>query len=169
MVSLAVPERIPVVAENKTTEPYSLRDCAFWYPEIPGNELHLNDDYFTARHTSTTRYQSLCWTMFGGVKGSYLRNLTGISVTSLGTLRNVQFHFNVEDIPAANRRLGRFKTFEYAKTMHFDIDGPGGEFINAVTVYLRYFASENVLWYYKEGQLESFKACSLHSEVLSLA
>lgn len=102
--------------------------------------------------------------MFGGPKGCYLRYLTGLSVTSLGTLRGIEFHFNTEDIPAASRRLGRCKSSEYAKIMQFDIDGPGGEFINAIEIYLRNFAGENVLWFYKEGQLESFKASSSYSE-----
>ncbi|EFY97487.2 F-box domain-containing protein [Metarhizium robertsii ARSEF 23] len=134
MVSLAVAECIP---KNDTTKRHSLRDSAFWYPRIPGNNLHLNDDYFTARPTSTARYQPLCWTMFGGPRGSHLRSLTGMSVTSLGTLRGIEFHFNAENVPAASRRLGRYKPSEYAKVMHFDIDGPGGEFITAIEIYVR--------------------------------
>ncbi|KAG8428700.1 hypothetical protein J3459_002499 [Metarhizium acridum] len=81
-----------------------------------------------------------------------------MSVTSLGTLRGIEFHFNDEDVPAANRRVGRCKSSEYATIMHFDIDGPGGEFITAIEMYIRYFAGENVMWFYKEGQVESFKA-----------
>ncbi|KAK9435759.1 F-box domain-containing protein [Metarhizium brunneum] len=80
-----------------------------------------------------------------------------MSVTSLGTLRGIEFHFNAENIPAASRRLGRYKPSEYAKVMHFDIDGPGGEFITAIEIYVRYFTSDNVMWIYKDGQLESFK------------
>lgn len=161
MVSLAVAECIP---KNDTTKRHSLRDSAFWYPRIPGHDLHLNDDYFTARPTSTARYQPLCWTMFGGPRGSHLRSLTGMSVTSLGTLRGIEFHFNAENIPAASRRLGRYKPSEYAKVMHFDIDGPGGEFITGIEIYVRYFTSDNVMWIYKDGELESFKARGSHSQ-----
>ncbi|KAF5129752.1 hypothetical protein E5D57_006083 [Metarhizium anisopliae] len=87
-----------------------------------------------------------------------------MSVTSLGTLRGIEFHFNAENVPAASRRLGRYKLSEYAKVMHFDIDGPGGEFITAIEIYVRYYTSDNVMWIYKDGVLESFKARGSHPE-----
>jgi len=155
MVSLAVAEC--VLAEKAIDESKSLQDFALWYPEIPPANLHLNDDYFTARSSSTTRFQPLCWTMFGGSGGIYLRHLTGISVTCRGPLRGIEFHYNIEDVPVNCRKLGRYKSSEYDKVMRFSIDGPGGEVIHAITVYLRYCVGENVFWFYKQGALESFK------------
>jgi hypothetical protein len=120
MVSLAVAECVPPTIEKAIEEGKSLRNSAFWYPQIPGIGLYLNDDYFAARDSSTTRYQPLCWTMFGGPGG-------------------------------------RYKSSEYAEVIHFSIDGPDGEVIDAIEVYLRYSVGENVFWFYKHGALESFK------------
>ncbi|KUJ14064.1 F-box domain-containing protein [Mollisia scopiformis] len=146
-----------LATEKAIEESKSLRDSAFWYPEIPGIGLYLNDNCFVARDSSTARYQPLCWTMFGGLGGIYLRHLTGISVTCLGTLRGIEFHYNTEDVPIECRKLGRYRSSKYAKVIHFSIDGPAGEVIDAIEVYLRYFVGENVLWFYKHGALESFK------------
>lgn len=66
MVSLAVAEPLPPAAGNDTTKRQSLRDSAFWYPEIPGGDLQLNEDHFAAIDTSINRYRPLCWTHFGG-------------------------------------------------------------------------------------------------------
>ena len=155
MVSLAVAECVP--AEKAIEESKSLRDSALWYPEIPPINLHLNDDYFTARGSSTTRFQPLCWTMFGGSGGIYLRHLTGISVTCRGPLRGIEFHYNIENVPVDCRKLGRYKSSEYDKVMRFPIDGPGGEVIHAIKVYLRYYVGEKMFWFYKQRVLESFK------------
>lgn len=141
----------------------NLRDSAFWYPRIPETGLHLNEGGFTARETAMTRYDPICWTMFGGPAGMYLGLLTGISVTADGgCLRAIEFHYNSEHVPLEQRKLARCTPSEYAQTMHFEIDGPGGEVIDSLTVYIRQYATEG-LWYYKPGVLESFKACSLHS------
>ncbi|TAQ85518.1 hypothetical protein B7494_g6174 [Chlorociboria aeruginascens] len=73
------------------------------------------------------------------------------------TLRGIEFHHNTEDVPIEYRKLGRYKSSEYAKVIHFSIDGPGGEVIDAIEVYLRYYGGENVFWFYKHEALESFK------------
>ncbi|KAG4435231.1 hypothetical protein IFR05_009286 [Cadophora sp. M221] len=144
MVSLVVAECVPLTIEKAIEKGKSLRDSAFWSPENPGIGLYLNDNCFVARDSSTARYQPLCWTMFGGPGGIYLRYLTGISVTCLGTLRGIEFHYNTEDVPIECRKLGRYKSSEYAKVIHFSIDGPGGEVIDAVEVYVKYYVGENV-------------------------
>ncbi|RDL38788.1 uncharacterized protein BP5553_03128 [Venustampulla echinocandica] len=157
MVSLAIVESVPLTVE-KAIEDKPLRDSAFWYPQIPGIGLYLNDGYFVARDSSTTRYQPLCRTMFGGPGGIYLSYLTGISVTYWGELCGIEFHYNTENVPIECRKLGRYKSSEYDKVIHFSIDGPGGEVIDATEVYLKYYPSEKVLWFYKHGTWESFKA-----------
>ena len=164
MVSLAVAECIPFTIEGAIKEGKSLRDSAFWYPQIPGIGLYLNDDYFAARDSSATRYQPLCWTMFGGPEGIYLRYLTGISVTCRGTLRGIEFHYNNDDVPIECRKLGRYKSSEYDKVIHFSIDGPGGEVINNIEVYLGYCVGEYVFRFYKHGALESFEVNYLYPQ-----
>ncbi|KAF2970831.1 hypothetical protein GQX73_g2783 [Xylaria multiplex] len=126
VVSLAVAESIP------PPECTSLRDSAFWYPRAPPAGLHLNDVHFTAKDTATTRYQPLCWTMFGGRGGVYLRSLVGLSVTCFGTVRNIEFHYDSEEVPVECRKVGRCRT-EGINVIHFPIDGPDGEVIDSVT------------------------------------
>ena len=103
----------------------TLRDLAFWYPEIPKASLHLNDDCFTAKGSSTIRYRPLCWTMFGGHKGEYLRSLTWISVTFIGQeASGIEFRYN-STVPDECRWLGRYEGLESATERAYAIDGPG--------------------------------------------
>jgi len=113
-----------------------------------------------------TRYQPLCWTLFGGPQGIYLRHLTGMSVTCRGTPCGIEFYYNT-NVPIKYRKLGRYKSSEYAQVIHFSIDGPAGEVINAIDIYLEYFDSEKVPWFYKNGALESFKVSHLYPEKTS--
>ena len=163
MVSLSIADGVPLAVESK-----SLRDSAFWYPEIPWVGLHLNDDCFTARDSSTARFQPLCWTMFGGPGGIYLRHLTGISVTCRGRPRGIEFHYNTEDVPVECRRLGRYPSSEYDKVIYFSIDGPGGEIIDTIEIYLRHLSSNKVFWFYRDGALESFKVSHPHPKRFSV-
>lgn len=156
MVSLAANS---CVSQGQDT----LRGSAFWYPRVPEKGLYLNEGGFTARENAMTRYEPICWTMFGGLGGMYLGLLSGISVTTdVGCPRAIEFHYNSEDVPPECRKLGRCTPSDYAKTMHFEIDGPGGEVIDSLTVYIRQYLTDG-LWYYKPGFLESFKVCSLYS------
>lgn len=140
----------------------NLRDSAFWYPRIPETSLNLNESGFAARENAMKRYEPICWTLFGGPAGIYLRSLTGISVTAdVGCPRVIEFHYKSEDVPLECRKLGRCSPSDYAKTMHFEIDGPGGEVINSLTVYVRRYLTD-AHWSFEPGILESFKVCSLH-------
>ncbi|KAH9887405.1 F-box domain-containing protein [Xylariomycetidae sp. FL2044] len=131
--SLDVP-RTRRLAESGQLLAIKAGNSALWYPQVPGTDLYLNDDYFTARDISANMYQPLCWTMFGGPKGIYLRFLTGISATFQGVLHGIEFHYNSESVPAECRKVGRCQSFEYAKTVHFPVDGPGGEFIDSMQI-----------------------------------
>ncbi|KAI1426684.1 F-box domain-containing protein [Xylaria sp. FL1777] len=143
-VSLAVAESIPL------PEGRSLRDSAFWYPRVPPAGLHFNDLYFTKEDTAATRYQPLCWAMFGGPGGIYLRSIIGLSVTCHSVIHSMKFHYNSKEVPVECRKLGRYRT-KGTNPIHFPIDGPGGEIINSVTVCV-----------YRDGILESFKVTTNH-------
>lgn len=131
----------------------NLRTSAFWYPQVPNPSLHLNEGGFTARGPAISRYDPVCWTMFGGPAGKYLRLLTGISVFGL---KAIEFHYNSEVVPLECRKVGRCRLSEYAKPIHFEIDGPGGEVIDSLTIYMRPYPNAK-LWYYNPGVLQSFK------------
>lgn len=158
MVSLAVGEKLSSEIEMSMGPRKSLRDTALWYPDIPGHGLYLNDYFSTGADSSSgTEYQPLCWTLFWGPGGIYLRSLTGISVSCLGALRYMGFSYNTDEIPIQYRKLGRRKSPEYAQDIHFPIDGPGVETIEAVEVNLKYLDGENVYNFFKYGALISFK------------
>ena len=161
MVSLAATGRI-------SPEHNNLRSLSFWYPRIPEKSLYLNEGSFTARENAMTRYEPICWTRFAGPAGMYLRLLTGISViTDPECPRAVEFQYNSPDVPVECRNVGSCTPSDYTQTLHFDIDGPGGEVINSLTVYVRQH-SHDVLWYYKPEILESFKASSYIMPLLFL-
>lgn len=136
----------------------SLRSCALWYPTVPKKAMNLNELSFTAKDTAITRCMPLCWTLFGGEMGSYLRPLTGMSVTGTGPIRSVIFHYNSSFTgnSAMKLQVGRCKPSEYDKTEYFAIDGQGGEMIADVEVYTRHFSDDDIMWQYKHGVLNSF-------------
>lgn len=130
MVSLAISERRQVIDERDDRNFPTLRESAFWYPDIPDQRFHLNDASFAALHTATTRYQPLCWKIFRGEKGIRLKHLTRVSVSLLSTVRNIEFHYSEE----SSVMVGRPYDWHHATVMNFDIDGPGGETINSIEV-----------------------------------
>ena len=134
MVSLGVAEISSSHIKMPMGQSESLRDTALWYPEIPEPGLYLNEDCFTGEDPSTVGYRPLCWTLFGGSGGIYLRCLTEISATCLGSLCGIEFHYNTDEVPSRWRRLGLRKSTEYSHVMRFPVDGPGGEIIKKVEV-----------------------------------
>lgn len=136
-------------------------------PQIPDAGLNFNDDSFTSKEIAITRYEPVCWTLFGGPAGTYLKSLTGVSVTVDGdTIGGIEFHYNSEDVPSECRKVGKCTPTDYAKTMHFEIDGPNGEVIDSLTVGVYQYANESAVWFLKPGVLESFKARPLHSALI---
>lgn len=157
MVSLGLAEKLPSHIERSITQNKSLRDTAFWYPDIPGPALCLDDEGFVGEDPSAVRYRPLCWALFGGFGGRHLESPTGISVTCLGSLCGIEFHYNTDEVPAEWRKLGRRKSTEYAQDMRFPVDGPGGELIETIEVNLEYAYGEHVYSFYEQGKLRSFK------------
>ena len=163
MVSLGVAEKFsPGIEMSIQTK--TLRDSALWYPDIPESGLCLNDDSFTGEDPSAIGYRPLCLALFGGPGGIYLRSLTEISVTRLGPLCSIDFHYNTDKVPAEWCKLGRHKCTEYEQVMRFAIDGPGGEIIDTVEVDLKHAYGEHVYSFSKQGKLRSFKASQVISK-----
>ncbi|KAI9655914.1 MAG: hypothetical protein M1831_004759 [Alyxoria varia] len=155
IVSLGVAESVS--SPFDMSRRMALRDVAMWYPTIPDFHLDLNEDHFTGEDPSVSGYQPLCWTLFGGLSGIYLRSLTGISVSRLGYLYGIEFHYNTDQVPTECRKLGRHKSNEYERVDRFDIDGPGGEVIETVDVSLEYSNDEHAYSFFKKGKLRSFQ------------
>lgn len=138
---------------------------AIWYPAIPSPNLCLNEIHFPQRHFYSTGYHPLFWTLFGGPGGEYLQNLTRMTATLASYLHGLEFHYNSDNVPVSCRKLGRHaydKHPGYSKLISFAIDGPGGEVIEAVEVYLEYLTDDGADEFCKYGALESFKVGQLY-------
>lgn len=122
MISLGISGNPSAPEPNK-----SLRDTAFWHPEIPRGRLNLNEEYFTARNRARTGNRPLYWLHFGGPGGSNLRHLVRMK-TYFGC-QPAAFEFNYK----GDKRMDSLNALG---PMCFDIDGSAGEMINSVTVYL---------------------------------
>lgn len=159
MVSIAVGQRPQDTAK---ASPASLRAAALWYPTIPEQPLRLSQDLFPQRLAHTAGYWPLFWTHFGGPGGIYLPHLTGMTAHSNGTVLGIQFRYDEEEIPVECREMGLVSGFGEGMStpVHFTVDGPGGERIIGVEVYLE-LASERSMpsAHTFQGSMRSFKVC----------
>ncbi|KAI9781319.1 MAG: hypothetical protein M1839_006112 [Geoglossum umbratile] len=144
----------------------SLRATALWYPTVPSPDLCLNDESFTGQSPLSAGYQPLSWIRFGGPNGIYLRSLTEICVTRLGSLCSIEFHYNTEDIPMEARKLGRRNFTNFSRVERFPINGPGGELIQTIDVSIERAFGQSVYSFFKHGKLDSFKASNVISKYL---
>ncbi|KHN98281.1 F-box domain containing protein [Metarhizium album ARSEF 1941] len=156
MVSMAIMEdKVPSsFQEQAAGGSSSLRHSAFWYPRAPDPGLDLNDDCFTATESSNAKYQPLCWTVFGGRNGSYLRNLTGLSVTCSPLIRGIAFHYAVHT-PEKTGTVGKFRARPNDSVTYFSIDGPGGEIVDTIEVFVQCSGGDAMRMVYNEDILVS--------------
>ena len=157
MVSLAMAESNLAHVSRPIPQGSSLRATALWYPTVPSTDMYLNDESFTGEDPSTAGYQPLFWTRFGGRNGIYLRSLIEVSVTRLGDLCSIDFHYDTEDIPKETQKLGRRNITQFSHITRFPIDGPGGELIQTIDVSVIRATGEGVYRFLKHGKLNSFK------------
>ncbi|RFU28209.1 hypothetical protein B7463_g8130, partial [Scytalidium lignicola] len=160
----------PVIVPSE--QGLSLGKAALWYPTVPESELFLNEASFTGENPSSTGYRPLFWINFGGPGGSYLENVTGLSIYySLYGLYSLEFHYDAtHDLPGAFR-LGRCTSTDL-KIRHFPIDGPSGEIIESVEATIVRYDRENAYDFLKHGILNSVKITtnrqrSVHAGALS--
>ena len=157
LVALGLAGKARPYNQNWTTQNLSLREDALWYPAVPDVDLCLNEASFIGESPSTAGYRPLCWTLFGGTNGIYLRHLTQVAVTRLGKLVSIEFLYETNGVPDERRKLGRHSLTENSETMRFPIDGPGGEIITMVESSIERIDREGVYSLYKHGKLSSFK------------
>ncbi|KAE9374035.1 hypothetical protein N431DRAFT_481358 [Stipitochalara longipes BDJ] len=158
------------IAPNEQCSP--LRETALWYPKVPESELFLNEPSFTGEDPSITGYQPLVWIRFGGPNGSYLGNVTGISIYGEKGLYSLEFHYDATHDLAGAFRLGRCAAIDVRNIRHFPIDGASGEIIESVEVALLRYNAEDAYNFLKHGKLNSFKITtnrqrSVHAGTLS--
>ncbi|KAI1879457.1 hypothetical protein JX265_002411 [Neoarthrinium moseri] len=141
IVSLSIASDISHSHGVALKAPKTLRDSGIWYPDLPSSQLCLNEDFYIQREYHVSGFRPLIWTLFGGPGGIYLPNLTGIAVHMGGSIPGIDFRY------APGCRI----------PWEFSIDGPGGERISGVEVYLTFIDRENSYEIYDQGALESFK------------
>lgn len=111
------------------------RNQAFWYPDIPGAHLDLNEKSYTGKPSSTLCCSPRIWVSFGGDNGADLAKLTGIAVTSwLGYISRFEFTYTDPGMKCSLGRQEHINIHDIPADTTFNIDGPGGERIDSVHV-----------------------------------
>ncbi|KAK1671768.1 hypothetical protein BDP55DRAFT_675361 [Colletotrichum godetiae] len=155
IVSLAISPQSPSLVRLEQDEK-RLRNLGMWYPEIPGPNLCLNEASFPPREHYLDGFKPLFWTSFGGPGGIHLRRLINLKVI-LGAagIRRIDFTY---DTPALDRAFGCQMPGEWTKEIEFTIDGPGGEFINAIEILQEDVDPDDAYtWMVEEGFIAAFK------------
>lgn len=130
LVSMAVCVQAPPAAE--LPEP-GLRDAAVWYPSLPG-PVDMHEQSFPPVKQYLAGYKPLFWVHFGGPGGRLLQHLVRIKTYTIGgAFHRLEFFFN-KPVPTACRVLSLVPNGYPWHTDDFEIDGPGGERIDAVEV-----------------------------------
>lgn len=170
MVSLSIPGYDSSTPRIESLQPKSLQNSAFWYPAAPGMHLCLNDHLFSGLDTAVSRFQPLCWKMFGGPRGSFLGKLTGMTVYIIGgtIIEGLVFEYEIQDdfnfSDAYCLKIGPCHWLEPAEANTFAIDGSGGERVVRFELGIRHHSVEHLPWYYKHGVLESVEASELEPD-----
>ncbi|KAK0701375.1 hypothetical protein B0T21DRAFT_379058 [Apiosordaria backusii] len=118
---------------SENTADRQLKNSALWYPYPPPDRAKLNGELYHPLQSHLLGFNPMFWTRFGGPGGIYLKHLTKISCYYKQVL---VFEYNRDDIPKQCRMFGRRPKLQspYATSVHFDIDGPGGERIVGVNI-----------------------------------
>lgn len=123
----------PVPKESK---PYDLFfNYMLWFPDTPKPDMHLNELSFIGHQEKKTEFRPICCSLFGGPGGVFLPLITGVFVVFKDLVMvDIEFRYTNDsvNIPPTCRRLHRCKRGDGLHTMYFDINGPGGEFIETV-------------------------------------
>jgi hypothetical protein len=138
-----------------------LRDHARWLPNIPDESLSLNDSYFPEIAKRPRKYQPLIMMLYGGLHGTHLSKLAGISVWIVDDdhIYGIDFTYSVEVDHRKVHTLGRrgpildiedkdFNPFDSSEKIDFPVAGAQGEIINGVDIQ----NSDN-------GELMGFRVC----------
>jgi len=150
----------------------NLRRLGVWYPEAPDQSLCLNADSLYLRDLFCRGYQPLFWLHFGGPRGSYLQNLTKITVLlwngGCEGVAAIGFGYDTLDIPHTGEILGRpgrriGSGPDIIDPVVFEIDGRGGERIAGLELclqraYSRFSENDKEDW-----ELQTMKVSSVLS------
>lgn len=139
--------------------PPSLRSTAVWSSDdggIPGSAQHLSEDAFAVMYADDGLYEPIRRSVFGGTRGQSLRYLTGLQVYVTTAPCGIEFEFlpGYFDYVDTCSDMGPFPITDMTSVQRFSIDGPGGERITGVELYVRHEPD-----YMHRPELYSFKVC----------
>lgn len=134
MISISLDAQMPDPSLRRP-----LLETALWFPSAPPPHLSMRSLHLTNHKPFPSSYEPYIYALFGGPRGTYLPLLTGLNFNWRSrSLWTIDFQYKYSDpsiIPSSCSRLGRVKfNAKRPRETDFDIDGPGGEVINAVEV-----------------------------------
>ncbi|EGX90678.1 hypothetical protein CCM_07098 [Cordyceps militaris CM01] len=138
----------------------SLRDTAVWREGVPNQTLRLNEASFSVMYADDGLYDPVQRSVFGGTNGQSLRYLTGIHAYVTLTPCVLEFAFAPGHLDYLDtcQDLGVLSDSDMVELQRFRIDGPGGERINGVELYVRHDPNGSYLNNEANAALDSFKA-----------
>ncbi|KAM3553587.1 hypothetical protein ARSEF4850_006846 [Beauveria asiatica] len=142
---------------NSGPEILSLRRIAIWYPEVPPEDLVLNDSSFTGLRPVSTTYQPISWIKFGGQRGKNLPHVKGVMIKFGVFLSALQFVYDC-DVPdtgnATSEKFGRCGPSEMEGASLFSIDGAAGERIISISVGLAVYENSDYPEHLRHGIIQ---------------
>ncbi|KAM3509399.1 hypothetical protein MY10362_000638 [Beauveria mimosiformis] len=143
--------------KNSEPENLSLRHIAIWYPEVPPEDLVLNDSSFTGLRPVSTTYQPISWIKFGGQGGQNLPHVKGVMIKFGASLSGLQIVYD-RDVPdtgdATSERFGRCGPSKMEGASLFPIDGAAGQRIASISVGLAVYENPDYLEYLRHGIIQ---------------
>lgn len=151
MVSLGIPNGQPTECGRESTPVQypALRDTTQWFPDIPTEELYLNESSFVQHTTQIPPFWPLTMVLHGGLRGCRLQIFMGISVCIINKrLASIHFIYSrevegqkIHSIGCCGERSSDEERRTHGipdtlKDWHYDfpIDGQDGEMIEKVDI-----------------------------------
>ncbi|KAL2049704.1 hypothetical protein ABVK25_010045 [Lepraria finkii] len=154
--------------QNSKTIARSIRRAALWFPGVPPQTFHLNEESFTGQSPLADGYQPISWIHFGGSHGQSLKHIVGLSVQYSHRLLGLRIMFDDAQNQKEALKLGRCRTRELPETPVFKINSKSGEQIDSVSVGMQRYQSQNGANLIEVRPLKSVKMTTNHGRVMEI-
>ncbi|PGH01864.1 hypothetical protein AJ79_07801 [Helicocarpus griseus UAMH5409] len=142
LISLGIAGSAPLPLQPPSGEPAKvpLRDSLRWLPEIPPENLDLNEESTHVVGFGASPYSPAFWIHFGGFQGTHLPHVVRLSVWMLPErYMGIEVEYDREVKGDRVHTLGECHARPNSRLLQpekasFEIDGPGGEFVADVRV-----------------------------------
>ncbi len=151
MVSLGISDNKSINMDDRVppADTSSIRDTAQWFPDVPDENLSLNEASFSDMPRQPLKYRPLTMMLYGGLQGIHLSKFIGIKVwiVDFERIYGIDFMYNNEVDGQKVHTLGRRGPFSDTEprsyepcdssteqSIDFQVDGTGGEIIDGVDI-----------------------------------